>query len=266
MQDSYFNKDSVSSSTSKGGAIYVDGINAKIIGSEFDECSAKQQGGSIFIKGANTNITGSNFTKSYISADTSARGGAIYVDGQKTTIAKSEFEDCRANQDGGAIYIKGQFANVMDSNFNGSQAKNGAGLYISGNNATVNGSTFIHGRAGDCGGGIYSDGIGSKVYNSNFTDNKARHTEVQNTGGGAIFWKGGAKDDTIENCTFTANDGGFGPTLVLKVLQSVGHPLTQLTLLSVNSLVMLLKRTEVFMQEQILPVEETVLIYPIPLL
>ena len=210
VQDSYFNKDSVSSSTSKGGAIYVDGINAKIIGSEFDECSAKQQGGSIFIKGANTNITGSNFTKSYISADTSARGGAIYVDGQKTTIAKSEFEDCRANQDGGAIYIKGQFANVMDSNFNGSQAKNGAGLYISGNNATVNGSTFIHGRAGDCGGGIYSDGIGSKVYNSNFTDNKARHTEVQNTGGGAIFWKGGAKDDTIENCTFTANDGGFG--------------------------------------------------------
>ena len=210
VQDSYFNKDSVSSSTSKGGAIYVDGINAKIIGSEFDECSAKQQGGSIFIKGANTNITGSNFTKSYISADTSARGGAIYVDGQKTTIAKSEFEDCRANQDGGAIYIKGQFANVMDSNFNGSQAKNGAGLYISGNNATVNGSTFIHGRAGDCGGGIYSDGIGSKVYSSNFTDNKARHTEVQNTGGGAIFWKGGAKDDTIENCTFTANDGGFG--------------------------------------------------------
>ena len=211
VQDSDFNKDSVSSSTSKGGAIYVDGINAKIICSEFDECSAKQQGGSIFIKGANTNITGSNFTKSYISADTSsARGGAIYVDGQKTTIAKSEFEDCRANQDGGAIYIKGQFANVMDSNFNGSQAKNGAGLYISGNNATVNGSTFIHGRAGDCGGGIYSDGMGSKVYNSNFTDNKARHTEVQDTGGGAIFWKGGAKDDTIENCTFTANDGGFG--------------------------------------------------------
>ena len=209
ISGSNFTKSKTTATGSQGGAIYVDGLNAFINGSDFDECSAVESGGSIYIKGTNTTIQDSNFTKSKVTASGSD-GGAIYVDGNYALINGSNFVSSQASHLGGAIYIIGSFANIIESNINLSKSTYGAGIYIEGNNATIDNSTFNENKASAGGGGIYSNGIGSKVYNSNFTDNEANKNEVIGHGGGAIYWVGGAKGDTIENCTFTDNAAGFG--------------------------------------------------------
>lgn len=207
--NSNFTTCAVVTDDTKGGAISVEGVNATIKGANFNDCSAVEKGGAIYIKGINTNILESNFTESKTSSATSD-GGAIYVDGNNATIRASNFVGSKSEDQGGAIYIIGGFAKVLESNFNSSKSNYGAGIYIQGNNATVNASTFTKNNAPMAGGAIYSNGVGSKVYNSNFTENNGKLGEQTDTGGGAIYWVGGAKGDTIENCTFIRNDAGFG--------------------------------------------------------
>ena len=196
-----------------GGAIYISGKKVSVSNSNFNISATLIYGGAIYIKGQNATVNGSNFIKSTVTATTS-RGGAIYVEGKYANLLNSKFSQCTSKTDAGGVYISGDFTEVKNSTFVSCQSTNAGGLFIKGGNATVVDSNFTNNFVTGDGGAIYSDGKGSKVYNSTFVNNY--NTKGINAGnGGAIYWKGGSNEDLIECCNFNSNKASYAGAIYM---------------------------------------------------
>ena len=226
-----------SNSHAKGGAMYITGENAEVVDSKFTNAHSNLQGGAIYVDGADTIINGSEFYNCMVDSPGS-QGGAIYIHGQHTIVEDSNFANSSSVFRGGSIYIDGLNALVKDSNFTDSsvtggqysnQNPRGGSVYINENYATIDGSIFTHstvstdygeggaifiqgnnayvssssvnGSYANCGGALYSTGSNSKVEDSNFTNNFAK------LNGGALYWYGASnsKNNTVDGCIFTNN-------------------------------------------------------------
>ena len=204
-----------SSATVDGGAIYIYGNFAEISDSYINGTQArassgftdKNLGGAIYIQGTDAKV-GATIVDAH-----AYDGGAIYIKqgGNKANISNSNISDSRATNMGGAIYIYGESAYVINSSFVNCSAKSvsgyvnnnqGGAIFIQGNHANITDSRFESNDARK-GGAIYSVGAYSNVCNSNFTENEAEYD------GGAIYWQGvtntPSKFNTVDGCTFSRN-------------------------------------------------------------
>ena len=189
IEGSIFNRSAVSESVGQGGAIFIEGDNAKILGSEFESSSAKT-GGAIYLEGNSCNVTESTFTYSYAKEN----GGAMYSTGSSSTVYNSNFTYNLAEESGGALYW-----------FGGSRSKYN----------TVDGCIFTnntaHGNVSDQsatrgGGAIYwsEHGEYGTVKNSEFYYNSVQSTIDWKVDGGAILWDK-SYHALVENCDFVGN-------------------------------------------------------------
>ena len=181
-----------------GGSLYIKGDNAKIIGDNFDKCSANNYyGGAIYISGLNTTVADSNFTQNSANG-TNARGGSIDISGNDTKILRSNFYQCIAFE-GGVIYINGENAVIDNSIFTQSHARiNGGAIYVNGENASISNSILNLNNATDYGGAIYVAGDNAVI-----TSNLFDKCSAVNKDGGAIYVAG--LNTTISYSNFTMN-------------------------------------------------------------
>ena len=184
--------------TDYGGSLYIKGDNAKIIGDNFDKCSANNYyGGAIYISGLNTTVADSNFTQNSANG-TNARGGSIDISGNDTKILRSNFYQCIAFE-GGVIYINGENAVIDNSIFTQSHARtNGGAIYVNGENASISNSILNLNNATDYGGAIYVAGDNAVI-----TSNLFDKCSAVNKDGGAIYVAG--LNTTISYSNFTMN-------------------------------------------------------------
>lgn len=168
------------------GAIYVEGNNATIFNSTFDQNTALK-GGAIFIVVNNTNVYECNFTNNSAFNFTNMQGlgGAIYLENATDSeFVKCNFKDNTASVNGGAIdWHEGCVDGAIDE------------------------CSFTDNSAASNGGALFWFGEGGIIKNSNFTNNRANGTVscvMGNSGdGGAIMWTG--SNGTVDNCIFTDN-------------------------------------------------------------
>ncbi|MBQ7927558.1 MAG: hypothetical protein IJ287_02260 [Methanobrevibacter sp.] len=184
IDNSKFSENYVNYDQSKGAAIRVDGVNAEILNSEFDNHYAVD-GGAIHWVGANGTIKGSKFNKN----TAKSAGGAILWEGVNGTIEGSEFNENTAKS-AGAIDVRNNLV-INNTKFNKNSASTFAGaLYIQHDNAVVNNSEFNKNYANEA-GAIEIHGMNITIDCSNFTENKAMpESEVAHTNygrGGAIL-------------------------------------------------------------------------------
>ncbi len=172
-----------------GGAIYTtQSGGTRILDNNFDSCVAKgtatsQGGGAIYVEGPNTFISGSNFTNNKASSG-SARGGTIYINGNDTIVEKSHFNNSISNQ-GGIIHVNGENAIIDSSVFANSSSKGfGGAISVLGSNAAIENSQFENFKANGNGGAIYVNGKDTQILHSSF-DNCT--TTGYNNRGGVIF-------------------------------------------------------------------------------
>ena len=187
-----------SNATDYGGSLYIKGDNAKIIGDNFDKCSANNYyGGAIYISGLNTTVADSNFTQNSANG-TNARGGSIDISGNDTKILRSNFYQCIAFE-GGVIYINGENVVIDNSIFTQSHARtNGGAIYVNGENASISNSILNLNNATDYGGAIYVAGDNAVI-----TSNLFDKCSAVNKDGGAIYVAG--LNTTISYSNFTMN-------------------------------------------------------------
>ncbi|WP_298499694.1 Ig-like domain repeat protein [uncultured Methanobrevibacter sp.] len=192
----------------RGGAIDVQGDDARILDCNFDECDS-HYGGVIYVSGTNAYINSSSFKNSE-----AYDGGAIYIEGINTTISYSNFTDVSARDYGGSIYVAGNNADILESNFIRSTVvnRNGGAIFVAGSNANIEKSNFTSSKALNTknkalGGAIYIEGSDAVVNQSNFDDCQASE------GGGAIYAYGNAAK--IEDSIFTSNTAKYGGSIYL---------------------------------------------------
>ena len=216
------------SASHDGGAIYVNGTDAKI-SADFKNCAAsssetpniKGNGGAIYVNGTNADIHDATFSN--CTALNDGNGGAIYVAGVNTLVETSKFDTTSTSDNGlgGAIYIEGSQASVVDSEFTNSHARDGGAIYIYGVDATVKDSSFENTVAGSTGkwvsggegnpdqfvssvegdgGAIYIYGVNANIENATITSSSATHK------GGAIYVEG---DEAIISVTLDDSHAGI---------------------------------------------------------
>ena len=177
--------------------------------------TASGEGGAIFIEGDRAKILGSEFESS--SANT---GGAIYLQGNNVYVSASSVNGSYAESSGGALYSKGSNSNVEHSNFTNNLVKlNGGALYWSGESNskynTVDGCIFTNNTAYGYtthkdmtrgGGAIYwsEGGTRGTVKNSKFYYNSVQSINKKKVDGGAILWDK-SYHALVENCIFVGN-------------------------------------------------------------
>ena len=163
-----------------GGAIYLEGGNATITNTKFENNHATNGGGTISaMKDTKLTVTNCEFSNDYSSYDA---GGAIYAFSAQSTIRNTVFSDCRAtfgsaisslnstttvigstftknraSWQGGAVYAMYGVLTISESDFNENSAKNGGAVFA--DNLTsfeVNGGTFTQNIAEDTAGAIFA--------------------------------------------------------------------------------------------------------------
>ena len=223
VKDSNFTDSSVTgekynNENPRGGAIYIKAVDAVVEGSIFTHSTvstASGEGGAIFIEGDRAKILGSEFESS--SANT---GGAIYLQGNNVYVSASSVNGSYAESSGGALYSKGSNSNVEHSNFTNNLVKlNGGALYWSGESNskynTVDGCIFTNNTAYGYtthkdmtrgGGAIYwsEGGTRGTVKNSKFYYNSVQSINKKKVDGGAILWDK-SYHALVENCIFVGN-------------------------------------------------------------
>ncbi|WP_298521337.1 Ig-like domain repeat protein [uncultured Methanobrevibacter sp.] len=160
--DCNFTACKATSSSSRGGAIDIQGHRTIVDNSIFKECYSPN-GGDIYVFGNNVKMQNSLFD-----SNTAVKGGAIFVWGWGAVIENSNFTNCNASESGGAIYTtQSGGTNIVNDNFDSCAA--------------------IGTSSSNGGGAIYVEGPDTHIASSNFTNNRANLGSAR---GGTIFIKG----------------------------------------------------------------------------
>ena len=210
--------------TSYGGAIenLYSGTTMTFINCTFINNHANL-GGAIYNNGSNMNISGSNFTNN----SASGSGGAIYNTGINMSITESIFNGNIANN-GGAIDSRNN-ASILGSNFTNNVAMYymsgtivmggyGGAIYQEMGNLNITDSNFQHNNATVAGGAINAIGFNNlTISNSNFTSNIVGPTVGNDYGGGAIYLDGptvNISNSNFNNNTVTQSANGSGGAII----------------------------------------------------
>ena len=184
-----------------GGAVSWSGDRGVLSGSNFTGNNANGymgDGGAVFWDGDNGNLTGSNFTGNTANGDMG--GGAVRWSGADGVLSGSNFNGNNASMAGGAVSWSGDRGVLSGSNFNGNNASmDGGAVYWNGDNGNLTGSNFTGNNAnGDrsAGGAVSWSGADGVLSGSNFNGNNASRN------GGAVYWNG---DNSNINATFINN-------------------------------------------------------------
>lgn len=116
-----------------GGAIQANGLNIKIIDSNFKNNRVTENGGALYVSAEDVSIKDSIFNSNKANVD----GGAIFIEGKNTLIEGSSFIANEATPDaskiddglGGAIYVDSSQAMVKNNSFRFNTARNGSAVY-----------------------------------------------------------------------------------------------------------------------------------------
>ncbi|MBE6506259.1 MAG: hypothetical protein E7Z73_11125, partial [Methanobrevibacter millerae] len=196
-----------------GSAIYVAGNNVTICHFDSSYANATLKGGSIYIEGDDSRILNSSFLRAH-----TLLGGAIYISGDRLVVDESTFTYCMAQGSyegelggtGGSIYVEGENVTISGSSFVFSQSVNyGGAIYVDGANAVITGTSYENCSANTYNGGaIFVKGLNTTISDSNFSRNRVNVNNYAR--GGSIDVQG--DDAKILNCNFdycTAYDGGI---------------------------------------------------------
>jgi len=205
--------------TNYGGSIYISGDNNNITYSFFEKCSSTK-GGAIYINGTDAQVLSSNFTQNGINPNlkvtTGTAGGTIYIAGANAFISDGIFNMSMASE-GGFIFVGGNDAKIKYSHFSlGTAYLEGGAIDIHGQNALIDQSSFRLINATTRGGAICVEGDGVNITNSNFTLTSVNNTPSR-AYGGAIYV--GGDDVDIVNSKFNitrAIDGGDGGAIYVE--------------------------------------------------
>ena len=212
--------DVLKNETTVGGAITIVGDNVNVTSCNFTDNHANAinenlslGGGAFYIEGNNANISDSKFEE-----NTALKGGAVYVTGNNTKVYDSNFTRNSVTNFtvmegfGGAIYLENSHnSDFTRCNFvNNSASINGGAIdwHEGATDGQISECIFENNTAGANAGAIFWFGTGGTIKDSNFTNNKANGTVqcvMGNAGdGGAIMWTG--SNGTVDNCNFIDNE------------------------------------------------------------
>ena len=201
-----------------GGVLYILGSNVDVESSKFTNNYADygdhltMGGGAFYIDGIDALIKDSSFDN-----NTAVKGGAVFILGNATKVYDSNFtnnnavNDTRLDGDGGAVYLEKSY----DSDFtrcifiNNTASINGGAInwYQDASNGHVTDCIFINNTADANGGAVFWYGFDGSIKGSNFTNNIAKGTAAGRLGfngtGGAIFWFGSS--GTLDTCNLFNN-------------------------------------------------------------
>ena len=226
INSSYFmhNKATTNQSNYGGGAIDVEG-NAEylfVTESTFGYNTASTAGGAIMLKSNNDLLA---FFKSTFDANYAPYAGAIFLGNtEELLIYESNFTNSKGTDSdiigGGALYVLGNLtsAYVAHSLFENNSARAGGAIFVEGdmdqwtfeNDTFNNNSAFTKNTL--YGGGAISvegDATNNIFHNSVFTLNSDTNH------GGNIYFMANAINNTISECEFRDNAGGYGGALAV---------------------------------------------------
>ena len=200
-----------------GGAVYIEGRSATISNSTFDNNTALK-GGAMYINIEETKVIGCNFTdnSAFNYDEYQGFGGAVYLNyADNTEIKESGFVNNIAGVNGGAVFWMARFESkingrILYSEFdNNSAAANAGAVFWSGSNGTIIGSNFTNNRANGTsqdaygnsgnGGAIVWTGSDGSLKDCTFDNNYAKHN------GGAVNWNSDAYNGNITESVFENN-------------------------------------------------------------
>lgn len=217
------------SSSSDGGAIYVERLSTLTLTNSAINNSTAPNGGAIALNGWGSSDPGGTLivTDSSFSGNSSTAGaipgggnggGALYITGGSTaTVSGSTFSN-NSSVNGGGIHILGANLTVSDTTFSGNVANNSAGgggggaIYVDGTKnhsgtIDISTSTFSNNQSNQLGGAIFSfpEGTGSTIIDQSLFDGNSATGRGQ---GGAIYHQSATKVGplSISNSTFMNND------------------------------------------------------------
>ncbi|MEE0025565.1 Ig-like domain-containing protein, partial [Methanobrevibacter sp.] len=182
-----------------GGAVYWQGSNGNLTGSNFNGNNA-ELGGAVYWYGSNGVLSGSNFTNN----TANNRGGAVYWNSADGVLSGSNFTGNTAD-DGGAVFWNGARGVLSGSNFNGNNANGdmgrGGAVYWSGDNSNIN-ATFINNTAKNTGGAICVNKFSASTVTGTYINNTASRGTI-------FFIKSDKLDVEIKNAIFLNNKCGY---------------------------------------------------------
>ena len=239
-----YSYNSVLSSTSRGGALYVTSSLVSISDCRFQNNYVYDAGGAICAISSHITINGSTFNYNRASY-----GGGIYSYSSTVIVDNTTFSQNSADVDGGAIYHDRRYIHsriiryfhVTNSVFSDNRAERSSGaIYMYTFSYTlyqyiiIIGCQFINNYASTSGGAVYETGVNDVLvvernYYANNTANSfggalyvvgencsisvSGSSFIDNTavveGGGAIYSNGRYTNVTLSSSTFTNNSASY---------------------------------------------------------
>ena len=204
-------------SNSAGGAVYWNGADGVLNGSNFNGNNARY-GGAVSWSGDRGVLNGSNFngnnaryggavrwsgargvlSGSYFNGNNARYGGAVSWSGARGVLSGSNFNGNNASMDGGAVRWSGADGVLSGSNFNGNNARYGGAVSWSGADGVLSGSNFNGNNASMDGGAVSWSGDRGVLSGSNFNGNNASRN------GGAVYWN--SADGVLSGSNFNGNN------------------------------------------------------------
>lgn len=205
-----------SSSNGAGGIHIKDGASVYIEKGNFLENSSSNDGGAIKIDGENAKlfIDGTDFVENHATDAVIERnyGGAIACYDAKMEIRNASFMNNEADNRGGGIYNDSGGLELVNCTFRGNTASidYGGGIYLDTSQIDprilLEDNTFVYNKAGKDGGGLYLDTDSrTDVFRTKITNNGA------NRYGGGLYLNGRGCcfcDAEISNNNAKKNGGG----------------------------------------------------------
>lgn len=187
-------------SSSRGGALWVQGGDVTIHSTTFTSNATDSRGGAVYISGGSATITTSVFTQNKGLGGGGATGGAVSVRDLTgdLVISDSTFTSNSSDGNGGAIYSRNDLIDIDGSTFTSNIADYYGGAVTSWAGARISTTTFSDNSTDGAGGAAYLYGDVT-VSGSTFSDNRA------DKGGGLYHW-GPSYTFELEGTTFVGND------------------------------------------------------------